>query len=76
MINIIDTWNLLNQLYAVGAPVDINSDWTDEEFHNYVIHQFDVFVLSDWSFAAETSTIVHAQRHFRKQKWTTAWRPK
>lgn len=79
MIMNIDTNQMINELYAMDVPLQINSDWSDEEYHNYIIHMYDVFLIpNDWANVQDIANKVYAVRKFRNQIWvdSNAWRYK
>lgn len=76
MVNNIDTWQMLNELYAEDVTLLICEDWTDEEFHNYIVHMYDVFMFQpNWVYAEDTALVVYAIRRTRNQRWTTPFKP-
>lgn len=77
MIMNIDTDKMLNELYAMDAPIQINSDWSDEEYHNYIIHMYDVFLIPHGrAHLQDVAAIVYRCRNFRKQVWNKSWSSK
>ena len=76
MINNIDTWMMLNELHCANVTMEINPEWSDEEFHNYIVNLYDIFLMpAPWESAAKAAEMVYMGRKWRKQEWRKAFKP-
>lgn len=65
------TDNMIRELERADVEIDLETPRTTAEFTNYIIHLYDVFILSPhWQFVEETAEICYSQRKYRQQVWT------
>lgn len=67
----LDVHSMERDLLALGIRLDYSNQSTPEEHYNYLIHMYNVFIVSDWEVWKSNSESFH--RLIRKNQWRVTY---